>query len=87
MEFTENVSEKRDSANIKRQIQRYLRYWPVFLASILLALVVAYIYLRYVTPQYMSKSSLYVKSASAGKGEMMGLRGKNFITNPLRQKS
>lgn len=74
MEFTENVSEKRDSANIKRQIQRYLRYWPVFLAGMLLALAVAYMYLRYVTPQYLSKSSLYIKSSSGKSGGTMGLQ-------------
>ena len=74
MEFTENVSEKRDSANIKRQIQQYLRYWPVFLACMLLALVGAFIYLRYVTPQYMSKASVYVKISSGSSGGITGLQ-------------
>src|SRR5690606_21275267 len=33
-----------------------------------------YLYLRYATPQYMSKASLYVKSAAAKSGEIMGLQ-------------
>ncbi|TXF77515.1 tyrosine-protein kinase [Chryseobacterium sp.] len=74
MELTENFSQTRDSADIKRQIQRYLLYWPLFLGFVLLALLLAWIYLRYTTPQYMSKASLYVKTAAGTQGGMMGLQ-------------
>lgn len=74
MEFTENISEQRDSGQIKRQIQRYVQWWPLFSGCLLLSLFGAWLYLRYATPQYMSKSSLYIKSASAKGGEIMGLQ-------------
>lgn len=74
MEFTETVTEKRDGAQIKRQAKRYLLWWPLFLGGLLVALAAAWLYLRYTTPQYISKASLYIKSASAGKGEIMGLQ-------------
>src|SRR5690606_4771078 len=74
MEFTENISEKRDSGQIKRQIQRYVRWWPLFGGCVILGLFFAWLYLRDATPQYMSKSSLYIKSASAKSGEIMGLQ-------------
>lgn len=74
MEFTEIATEQRDGAQIKRQVQRYLRYWPLFVGGLLLGLTCAYLYLRYATPQYMSKASLYVKSASAKSREIMGLQ-------------
>src|SRR5690606_23021814 len=61
-------------AQIKRQVQRYLRYWPLFVGGLLLGLTCAYLYLRYATPEYMSKASLYVKSAAAKSGEIMGLQ-------------
>ncbi|MBU8883095.1 polysaccharide biosynthesis tyrosine autokinase [Kaistella sp. DKR-2] len=74
MEFTDTIAEKRDGGQIKRQIQRYFLFWPLFSGSLLLALFGAWLYLRYATPQYMSKASLYVKSASAKSGEIMGLQ-------------
>lgn len=74
MEFTETNTAQRDGGQIKREIQRYLRWWPLFLGGLLLGLTIAWIYLRYATPQYMSKSSLYLKSASAKSGEIMGLQ-------------
>ncbi|MBW8362805.1 MAG: polysaccharide biosynthesis tyrosine autokinase [Kaistella sp.] len=73
MELTDKISEQKDSGEIKRQIQRYLRWWPLFMASALLGLSVAWIYLRYATPQYMSKASLYVKSSAGKQGGMVGL--------------
>lgn len=74
MDFTEKNSDQLDSGQIKRQIQRYVRWWPLFLGCLILSLVVAWIYLRYTTPQYMSKASLYVKSAEGKSGGMMGLQ-------------
>lgn len=74
MEFTDKLSQQRDGADIKRQIQRYLLFWPLFLGSVILALLVAWIYLRYATPQYMSKASLYVKSDTGKQGGMTGLQ-------------
>lgn len=74
MEFTETVTQQRDGAQIKRQLQRYLRYWPLFAAGLIISLAIAWIYLRYATPQYMSKSSLYIRSSSGKAGEMMGLQ-------------
>lgn len=74
MAFTEKNSDQLDSGHIKRQIQRYVRWWPLFLGCLILALVVAWIYLRYATPQYMSKASVYVKSGDGKSGGMMGLQ-------------
>ena len=74
MEFTEKLSEQKDSGEIKRQIQRYLRWWPLFVACVLIALTLAWIYLRYATPQYMSKASVYVKINSGKAGGMTGLQ-------------
>ncbi len=74
MEFTENTAVPRDSGELKRQILRYLRWWPLFVACLLLGLFGAWLYLRYATPQYMTKASVYLKSAAAKSGEIMGLK-------------
>ncbi len=74
MEFIENTAVPRDSGELKRQILRYLRWWPLFVACLLLGLFGAWLYLRYATPQYMTKASVYLKSAPAKSGEIMGLK-------------
>lgn len=74
MELTETYTEKRDEAQIKRQIQRYFLFWPLFLGCMLLALFGAWLYLRYATPKYMSKSSLYVKSDDGKSSGITGLQ-------------
>lgn len=74
MEFTQKSAEQKDSGEIKRHIQRYLRWWPLFIACLLAGLTLAWIYLRYSTPQYISKASVYVKINSGKSGGLTGLQ-------------
>ncbi|MBW8359981.1 MAG: polysaccharide biosynthesis tyrosine autokinase [Weeksellaceae bacterium] len=74
MDLTEKLTEKKDSGEVKRQIQRYLRWWPLFVGCVLVGLTLAWIFLRYATPQYMSKASVYVKISSGKSGGMTGLQ-------------
>jgi len=50
--------EKDEKLNLKRTISKYLYKWPWFIASILVFVIGAYIYLRYTVPQYQSKTTL-----------------------------
>ncbi|TZF92406.1 polysaccharide biosynthesis tyrosine autokinase [Chryseobacterium panacisoli] len=50
--------EKEDSLNLRKIISQYLYKWPWFIASILLFVISAYIYLRYSVPQYQSTTVL-----------------------------
>ncbi|MDW9382526.1 polysaccharide biosynthesis tyrosine autokinase [Chryseobacterium sp. JV558] len=50
--------EKEDSLNLKKVISQYLYKWPWFIASILVFVIGAYIYLRYSVPQYQSTTTL-----------------------------
>jgi tyrosine-protein kinase Etk/Wzc len=57
---------------IKDLLFKYLRFLPLFIISIALALLVAYIYLRYTTPIYASSGALIVKDdngSSANTGD------------------
>jgi tyrosine-protein kinase Etk/Wzc len=57
---------------IKDLLFKYLRFLPLFIISIALALLVAYIYLRYTTPVYASSGALIVKDdngSSANNGD------------------
>ncbi|MCD9853825.1 polysaccharide biosynthesis tyrosine autokinase [Epilithonimonas sp. JDS] len=49
---------KKKKLNIKKEIFKYLRYWYWILLSMLLFYLGAKIYLRYTTPQYLSRTTL-----------------------------
>lgn len=53
-------NQPRKEFHLKEFIFKYLRYWPMFLAFILIALAIAFIKLRYATPIYAVKGSLFV---------------------------
>ena len=74
----ENISEKtsfqNESSDLKVELQRYLRWWPLFMVSVLISLSIAWMYLRYTTPEYVTNASLYVKIQAAKRGEIMGVK-------------
>ena len=51
--------------NIQKWIGLVLSYWPWFLACVIVALSVAFLYLRYTTPQYTIYSRILVKDEKA----------------------
>ncbi len=55
-----------DQSNLKANLTKYLRNWPWFILSVMLALVVAYIYLLYQQPVYRAKASMLVKDEQKG---------------------
>lgn len=65
MELLENPtsSHKAKPINLKKEIKRYLKKWPWFLLSMALFFTAAKIYLRYVKPQYTSRTSLMVQES------------------------
>lgn len=72
--ISESASFQNKSIDLKVELQRYLRWWPLFIVSVFIALFIAWVYLRYSTPQYLTSSSLYVKIQSAKRGEVMGVK-------------
>ncbi|MDQ0782148.1 polysaccharide biosynthesis tyrosine autokinase [Chryseobacterium sp. W4I1] len=49
---------KEEKLDLRKAISKYLYKWPWFIASILVFVIGAYIYLRYTVPQYQSKTTL-----------------------------
>ncbi|ACU06795.1 Tyrosine-protein kinase wzc [Flavobacteriaceae bacterium 3519-10] len=74
MDFKEKTAVTKDNGQIKRQIRRYLRWWPLFVLVVLLSVIIAWIYMRYTTPQYMSKASVYVRLSSGPSGGAQDLQ-------------
>lgn len=67
-ELQANKSEI-SSLSIKELFYKYIRFLPLFILSIALALLVAYVYLRYATPSYSSNGSLIRKDPIAAGGD------------------
>ena len=53
--------QKEEDFNLYRVIFKYLIYWPWFVASVLVCVVAAFIYLRYQTPVYNVSASVLIK--------------------------
>lgn len=60
--FTENDS----SIDLKREIGRYLRYWPWFVFAVATTLITAYVYLRYAPRIYQTTAKIKVLDESEG---------------------
>ncbi|HUH28775.1 GumC family protein, partial [Gelidibacter sp.] len=58
--------EDEDSLDLKQEIGRYLRYWPWFVLSLVIALISAYVYLRFAPRIYQTYSKIKVLDKSDG---------------------
>src|SRR5690606_15238834 len=67
-----------EEINIKEIVQKYLRNWYLFVIGVLLAGIVAFLYLRYTTPQYRISSTLLIKDDKKGPS-----LGDNVVLNDL----
>lgn len=76
MELLENQLPvpKTKPLNIKKEIARYIRKWPWFLLSIAVFYTAAKIYLRYVEPQYYTKTSLKIQESKAKTSALSDLK-------------
>jgi tyrosine-protein kinase Etk/Wzc len=52
--------------NLRQNFYNYIRHWRWFVVSGLLSLLIAFIYLRYATPQFSSSTSILVKDDKKG---------------------
>ncbi|MFT4031279.1 MAG: polysaccharide biosynthesis tyrosine autokinase [Siphonobacter sp.] len=55
-----------DQTNIRVLLFRYLRNWPWFVLSLVLALAAAFVYLKYQQPIYKTQASLLIKDEKKG---------------------
>ena len=71
IQHVETVSAKTELGNlgVKDIFFKYIRFLPLFILSLAIALLGAYIYLRYATPIYRSAGTLLIKSQPRGKGQ------------------
>lgn len=67
MDFNNNSDEDQiEDFNIREAIDRYLDYWQWFVLAVCLCVTMAYVYLRYTTPQYSASTTILVKDDKKG---------------------
>ena len=67
--------QKEEDFNLYRVIFKYLIYWPWFVASVLVCVVAAFIYLRYQTPVYNVSASVLIKEDDPRSRAMQATNG------------
>lgn len=55
-----------ESIHLREQLEKYLRYWPWFVLSIIITFFISYIYLRYTQPLYQATTTILVKDERKG---------------------
>ncbi len=53
---------EKEETNFREMLDGYLRYWPLFLATLFLALLIGLIYLRFTPSTYRAVSSVIIKN-------------------------
>ena len=83
MDYTEDrESIQNSNSDLKFLLLRYLRWWPLYIICIIISLSVAWVKLRFIVPEYVTKASLYVKLQTANKGEIMAINDFQNMTLP-----
>ncbi len=53
--------EDNDAINIRAELEKYIIHWKWFLMGVIIALVGAFLYLRYSTPKYTASTTILIK--------------------------
>ncbi len=70
-----------EDENLKYILYKYLRYWPWFLISVLIFLLVAVLYLKYATPIYRTTSEVKILKDDEGGIDLSGLSNTSTLFN------
>lgn len=58
--------DRREKVHIEKIVTKAIRYWPLFLVSIVICLCASVLYLRYVTPVYKTHAKILIKDEKKG---------------------
>ena len=58
--------QQEEEINLREEFEKYIRYWPWFVVSVLLGLTIAFLYLRYTTPVYQTTATIIIKDEKKG---------------------
>jgi capsular exopolysaccharide synthesis family protein len=64
--------QQEEEINLREEFGKYIRFWPWFFASVLIFVLIAFLYLRYTTPIYQSTATIIIKDEK-NSGSIPGL--------------
>jgi tyrosine-protein kinase Etk/Wzc len=84
------ILEKDHEFNLREFIARYVRYLPWIIASVILSLLVAYVYLRYTTPVFQASGKMMLKKQTANSArdrfdDIFVLQGTSNVADEIEQ--
>ncbi|TDO71510.1 capsular exopolysaccharide synthesis family protein [Flavobacterium chryseum] len=64
--YNDDIVDKIEDLNFREQLNKYIIHWRWFLLSIVICLIIAFLYLRYTTPIYEATATILVKDEKKG---------------------
>ena len=61
MQSSNNFTDIDETINLRAELKPYLNKWPWFVLSVLLAISIAFIYLRYTPQSYQTTARILIK--------------------------
>jgi len=68
-------SSEEQGEDLKQLIFKYVKYWPWFVVTVLVALVVAFLYLRYASKVYVTNTEIKILKENESGLDLTGLQG------------
>lgn len=75
-----NTSSANQDIDIKQIIEQYLYYWKWFVVSVIVTLCLAFVYLRFASPQYKVDAKILLEKEDKATGELSGLAELSTLT-------
>ncbi len=72
MNTNPSFQKQSEKDQIMQMLSKYLKYWYIFLASIVICLALAWLYLQTKTPEYTVESTLVIQADTKGEGALKG---------------
>ncbi|WPO79083.1 polysaccharide biosynthesis tyrosine autokinase [Flavobacterium sp. KACC 22761] len=64
--YNDVIDDEIEDVNLREQLDKYLIHWRWFLLSVIVGMILSFIYLRYTTPSYEATTSILVKDEKKG---------------------
>jgi tyrosine-protein kinase Etk/Wzc len=64
--YNDVIDDEIEDINLREQLDKYLVHWRWFLLSLVIGLILAFLYLRYTTPSYEATTTILVKDEKKG---------------------
>ncbi|MTH18074.1 tyrosine-protein kinase [Flavobacterium sp. LC2016-01] len=64
--YNDLIDDEIEDINLREQLDKYLIHWRWFLVSVVIGLVLAFLYLRYTMPNYQAVTTILVKDEKKG---------------------